>query len=534
MANRLQDSDAGHGALRDMLALEQEASDLDGTRFLTVLRRRWKVAVAIPILFTVAGYFWAQRQTEQFDASASVILRASVTETLFGTVDTAKDPDRDLRTEAELMTSGSFRDAVDAKLGRTAVYDVAPIAGTDVLSIKGHGSRASDAAGTANAVADYYVAQRRDRLLQDLTLARNTLTSKIAEVQPQLDKVNLDLAQPGAAGDQVLLARRLLVTDQLAGYRDKLSGLDIEAAVTTGGARVVAPAAIPGGPVAPRPRRTAAMFFFLGLFVGIVAAQLVDRLADGLDDVDEFEKRLGGVRILANVPNLGSPHRGVMLLGAPQSAAAEAIRSLRTSLQFLALDHKIRRIQVTSSAEDEGATATAANLAVAFAGAGMRVVLVDGDLRQPQLHQYFGLDGSRGFTTVLVGQSPLDSVLQPVAMQGWLRVLPAGPRPSNPAELLASGHLSRLLDELEQRCDIVIIDTPPVLPYTDAAVTAGHVDATVLVASMRSSRLKVIQRALRTLRVVDANVAGVVISQLEEPRSERSEQRNTPAQSAGA
>jgi non-specific protein-tyrosine kinase len=102
-------------------------------------------------------------------------------------------------------------------------------------------------------------------------------------------------------------------------------------------------------------------------------------------------------------------------------------------------------------------------------------------------------------------------------MQGWLRVLTAGPRPTNPSELLASGGLSNLLAALEERCDLVIIDSPPVLPYTDAAVVASSVDATILVARPRASKLTSLRRALRTLRVVESNVAGVVLSELEAP-----------------
>ena len=529
MATRTRgDRDNGADELRNLLALEQEAADLDASRVLGTLRRRWPVALLVPVVFAAIGYALSARGDKVYDASAFVVLRPTAADAKFVPVDTG-DPDRELQTESQFISGSSFRSQVATKLGRPADYRVDALFKTSVLAIIGTGATPTLASDNANAAAELYVGQRRDQIISGLNAAGGILTNRINALQTELNQVNAQLsASPKDANDTLLLSRRGDLATQLTGFRDRLSEIEIGVAVTSGGARVSSLALPPDKPVAPKPLRSATLFGLLGLLLGIALAVVIEAVTDDLGPADDLERRLHGVPLLTSVPSLGTAHRGVLLLNASQSASAEAVRTLRTSLQFLGIDRPLRRIQITSPSEDEGASVIAANLAVAFAGAGLRVVIVDGDLRTPAIHSYFGVDGMVGFTTVLVGQRQLDDVLQPIAMQGWLRVLATGPRPTNPSELLASGHLSRLLADLEERCDLVIIDSPPVLPYTDAAVIASLVDTTVVVASAGQSKLTPVLRALRRLRVVEAKVAGVVITNLE-PQSVAGRRREAPS-----
>ncbi len=510
---------------RSLLALEREAAELDASRALGVLRRRWPVVLLVPVVFAVLGYAVAAQGEKIYESSAFVVLRSTAGETQFTQIATANE-DRDLQTETQIINGAAFSESVGRVLGRPADYDAGAVFGTSVIRITGKGTDAAAAAATANAVADRYVSQRREAIIASLTAANTVLTARVTAVQAEIDQVNAQIAQlfpPGAVTSTVspvlatLQARQASLLEEQSQLRDQLGSIEISIAVTSGGAQVTAPAVPSGEPVAPQPMRTAVLFGMLGVLAGVAAAIALEQMTDVVGRADRFESQQPGVPVLAAVPALGAPHQGVLLLKAPHSASAEAIRTLRTSLQFLAIDRPLRRIQVTSATEDEGASAIAANLAVAFAGAGLRVVVLDGDLRHPHLHTYFGVDGMRGFTSALVSRGDIGEFLQPVAMQGWLRVLTAGPRPTNPSELLASGGLANLLTAIEERCDLVIIDSPPVLPYTDAAVVASFVDATILVARPRESKLTPLRRALRTLRVVESNVAGVVLTELEPP-----------------
>jgi succinoglycan biosynthesis transport protein ExoP len=524
---------AGANETRSLLALEREAAELDASRALGVLRRRWPVVLIVPIVFALLGYVMAAQRDEVYESSAYVVVRSTVGDSQFAQIETAND-DRNIQTETQIINGAAFAQSVSATLGRPADYDAGPVFGTSVIRVTGRGPDGATAAATANAVAERYVAQRRESIVKSLTAANAVLSSRVSAVQAEIDQVNTQIAQlsaqlfppnasttnPNAANSPLLStlqARQASLLTEQSQLRNQLGAIEVSVAVTSGGAQVSAAALPSSDPVAPKPMRSAVLFGMFGVLAGVAAAIALEQLTDVVGRADRFESQLPGVPVLASVPALGAPHTGVLLLQAPQSASAEAVRTLRTSLQFLAIDRPLRRIQVTSATDDEGASVVAANLAVAFAGAGLRVVVLDGDLRDPVLHTSFGVDGMRGFTSALVTRGDIGEFLQPIAMQGWLRVLTAGPRPTNPSELLASGGLSNLLAALEERCDLVIIDSPPVLPYTDAAVVASSVDATILVARPRESKLTSLRRALRTLRVVESNVAGVVLSELEPP-----------------
>lgn len=197
---------------------------------------------------------------------------------------------------------------------------------------------------------------------------------------------------------------------------------------------------------------------------------------------------------------------------APRGPEAEAYRILRTNLQFMGLDRPLRSLVVTSAVPEEGKTLTAANLAVAFAQTGQRVILVDADLRRPTLHRTFGLGRLAwgGLTSVLGGTVDLQAALTGTELED-LTVLTAGPIPPNPAELLGSQRMQALMAALHEQFDVVIYDTPPVLAVADASVLAPAVDGTLLVIRAYRVGHPQVRRAKEALEAVKARVLGVVL-----------------------
>ena len=194
------------------------------------------------------------------------------------------------------------------------------------------------------------------------------------------------------------------------------------------------------------------------------------------------------LRTLTEVPVLGvipfekSAKKSPLISeGQARSIRAEAFRQLRTNLQFVDVERPVRVLVVTSSVADEGKSTTATNLAVSFSESGRQVLLIEADLRRPRVADYLGLERAVGLTNVLAGQVDIDDVLQPWG-RGGLSVLPSGSIPPNPSELLGSPRMLDLLERLKTRFEIIVIDTPPLLPVTDAAVAAAHADGAVLVA----------------------------------------------------
>lgn len=193
-----------------------------------------------------------------------------------------------------------------------------------------------------------------------------------------------------------------------------------------------------------------------------------------------------------------------------RSSQAEAYRSLRTNLEFSSLDHPIHTLLVTSAAPDEGKSTTLANLGVISAQAGKRVVLLDCDLRRPRLHEFFELSNNVGVTTALLNAEatlPLQATSVPN-----LRVMTSGPLPPNPADLLASARMKALLELVSADADLVLLDAPPVITVTDAALLAAKVDGVLLVVSAGHTKRDHAQRAKDLLAKVNARLVGAVLT----------------------
>jgi non-specific protein-tyrosine kinase len=268
------------------------------------------------------------------------------------------------------------------------------------------------------------------------------------------------------------------------------------------------PAVPPLGPSSPKKL----LDLLLGLLLGLGLALGYFLLRESLDttvrsDADAVEA--------SGAPNLGvitfdkdadsNPIAAFDL----DSSRAEAMRVVRTNLQFVNVDNPPQRILVTSSVQGEGKTTTVVNLAVTMALAGKRVVVIDADLRKPRVAEYLGIDGTIGLTNLLAGQNELSDVLVRWR-RGLVFVLPSGPIPPNPAEVVGSKSMSLVIDFFASRFDVVLIDAPPLLPVSDAAILAAAVDGAILVVRDGKTHGSELARAAESLRQVNANLLGTV------------------------
>lgn len=197
----------------------------------------------------------------------------------------------------------------------------------------------------------------------------------------------------------------------------------------------------------------------------------------------------------------------------PKSPISEAYRTLRTNLQFAKINSELRTIMFTSSGPAEGKSTTIANVAVALAQSGRSIILVDCDLRKPVQHRIFG-KRNKGITNILVDDSPAETFLQETEIDN-LRILPSGPIPPNPSELLSSSKMVELFTELKELADIVLIDAPPTIAVTDAAVMATKVDGIVLVIDSTSVRPEMAQKAKDLLIKANGHILGVILNRVE-------------------
>ena len=259
----------------------------------------------------------------------------------------------------------------------------------------------------------------------------------------------------------------------------------------------------------------------LGLLLGLglaVMRELLDTSVKSAEDVAELTETpvLGGILF-----DPIAPKRPLLSDLESHSPRVEAFRILRTNLQFVDIDRDKKVVVVTSSLPGEGKTSTASNVALALHSAGERTLLVDGDMRRPQLATLFGLEPAVGLTTVLLGRMDLADAIQTHAATG-LDVLTSGNLPPNPAELLQSHAMGQLLKEVREDYDVVVIDAPPLLPVTDAALIAAQVDGAMVVVRQGKTSRDQLSHAMDRLEAVGARPLGIAMNMVPAGRRNRS------------
>ncbi|WP_290056356.1 polysaccharide biosynthesis tyrosine autokinase [Amycolatopsis solani] len=270
-------------------------------------------------------------------------------------------------------------------------------------------------------------------------------------------------------------------------------------------------ASVPADPVFPSLPLSLGAGLLAGLLAGVAGAlvrQAVDTRVRGEADLP---KDAGGA-VLGEIPFDRQADQSPTLLRSRQSARAEAFRKLRTNLQFVSAVGELRSIVVTSAVPAEGKSTTAVNLALTLVDSGLRVVVVDADLRQSRIAHYLGLVDTVGLTTVLLDRVGVDEALQ--RWGGDLHVLTAGELPPNPSELLGSPAMDQVLKDLEARFDLVVIDSPPLLPVTDAALLAKRATGALLVTAVGRTRRDQADRAVRALGTIGARLIGIVLNRV--------------------
>ncbi|GAA4685221.1 polysaccharide biosynthesis tyrosine autokinase [Phytohabitans rumicis] len=263
-------------------------------------------------------------------------------------------------------------------------------------------------------------------------------------------------------------------------------------------------------PVSPKPVRNLGLAALLGLLVGVGAAVLRETLDSTVKSSDEL-RAATDAPTLAVIPFDAKATDAPLLTEAASCSRGESLRHLRTNLQFADVDGPVRTLVVTSALPGEGKSTTAVNTAITFAQADKRVLLIDADLRRPKVAEYLDLEGAIGLSNVLAGQVDVADVVQRWGRhQLW--VLPSGSVPPNPSELLGSRAMAQLLAQQLEHYDLIVVDTPPLVPVTDAAVLAAMADGAVVVARSGKTPVAQIRTGLARLRAVDARVLGCVLN----------------------
>lgn len=311
--------------------------------------------------------------------------------------------------------------------------------------------------------------------------------------------------------------------------RDRTKESDLTLMMRVNNIHVVDDATLPKRPVKP----SLPLNLGAGLMLGLILGAAISFAREFLDKSVKVPSDLGDVPFLGVIPVLEASRNAaekqdrrrrrreasdedkpeLVVHRHPSSGVAEAARSIRTNIMFMSPDNPYKALLVTSAAPMEGKTTVACCIATAMAQAGQRVALVDCDMRRPRVHKVFGVSGSAGLTNALLDVAHLDKGLVETEVPG-LSVLPCGPIPPNPAELLHSEAFGKVLAELRSRFDRVVIDSPPLGPVTDGVVLATRVDGTVFVVRALKTSKEMARRAVRSVRKVKGELVGVVLNRV--------------------
>lgn len=490
---------------------QEEPADL--REYLAVIAgRKWTVLL-ITLIVAGGAVAYSLRQTPLYRTGARVLV---------GSVPPGQTAPQTTATESQLVAS----EQVAARVGDD--LDVAPgaalgglhveaVADSQVLAVSYTSPDPAFAARAANSFAINYIELREEQALEALVADRRTTERRIRNVQTALRGVLDETARARAAGDDARL--EALETDQLSlsarlgVLRQQLDDLNSDATLGRGMGDVIARADVPGAPFSPDVMTNGLLGLLFGLGLGIAAAFVRRQLDSRFQERTDVERILGAP-VLATIMKFkvdrGEPWP-VVTLARPRDGASEAYRGLRTNLQVLMDQKGYRSLLVTSPSAGEGKTITSANLAVAFAQAGRRVALVSADLRRPRVELYFRIRSDfAGLSTWLSGTDETP-VLTPTNLPN-LDILPSGPTPPNPSELLTSPRLRRLVDELEKSYHLVIFDSAPLLPVADAVGLAYQLDATLMVVDAAATHRSSTEHAREKLERVGGRLVGAVLN----------------------
>lgn len=514
-----------------------DQSERNVSEYFTVLRRRWFVIVATVLLAAAVVAVLDLSKTPVYSASTQLLLQPKQSESIFQPGVVVGDATRAIQNELKIINSLRVRTAVTKAFGSPVGISAASGGDDDIIILSATDSDPEQAAKKVNVYAETYQTVRREAILADLSESKTVLQQQVDDFQSQIDKVNAPLAaidqkivdtpvnSPSYPQlviereqlDKKVQSRRTELQNQLSDYQQRLQILQLsERLTTTGGVQILNPATVPSSPISPNITRDIVQAALIGLFIGIGLALLLEQADDSIRTTNDLERTAKGLPTLGLIPvdegwrNSDKPRLSTQEV--PMSATAEAYRGLRTTLQYLALNRPMGVVQITSASAGEGKTSTLSNLAVAFAEAGMPVAVVGADLRRPRVHSFFGVDGSVGLTSVLLGSVSLEQALQQSPIHQNIRVLPSGPRPPNPSELLSLDRTSVLIRSLLEDHAIVFVDCPPVLPVTDALVLSRCVDSSLFIAMSNSTSKRQAKRAMERLRQVNSPLIGTILN----------------------
>jgi non-specific protein-tyrosine kinase len=513
---------------------------------LMVFRRQLPLIIAVTLLVTAAAATYTLRRTPVYDSTASVLVRAMITDTNMAASGQRIGGQLNIFNQRQLAMSEPVAAVAAGSLHTTTTpvellehVKVDVPANSQILRIRYRDAVPQTAQRGADAFAKAYLTSREADARTQARARQGSLSQELAQLNNQLEVAQTTADDPSATARdrQAAQARRRSLNDRIQQLNAELNSF-LSPNFTPG--TVIAAAALPSTPASPD-ARPVGIGLLVGLFLGVVLAFVRDRTDDRLRGREDLAERLDRP-VLATIPPLSKRVRdgrglrwrrrssnGLVTIDEPNSPAAESYRTLRTRMARLAAQRDINSVMVVSAGVGEGKSTTAANLAVVLAETGKDVLLVSADLRRPRIHQFFGLPNKSGLSNLLLyglafdrGRNPAgDDTATDTAQELWsavwsvvpsLWVLLSGPPPQHPSALMDSDAMRQFLKEQRDLFDFVILDCPPALVVADAMALAPLADAILVVADAKESDREQVSRLKEEVEQVGGRIVGAVLN----------------------
>ncbi len=500
-------------------------------RWIGSARRAWWWLVVPVLVGASAGAVLAIRSDDvRYRATAVTYAQGQLPSTSASGSQQQEDPEPFLRSQAQLARSSETLGRVVTALGSGSVDGLRASVSVRVdgdaktLAISAVDDSPAGAVATANAVADALSDMGLEELSTRLRVRADELQRQVDRMAATVEDLNAELQRAREAGEDTttLQARRSTASSQYSSLVTSQQELLNAIALQRAPLAMLEPAQSARTIGTASPVLRGLIGALVGLLVGVGLLRLRQFLDDTVRWVDQAES-LVEAPLLAELPEEKIDRPGTLpVLEHPTGGLAESFRGLRTALKFVGQGSELRSVAVVSSQPGDGKTLTAANLAVSYAQAGVKVVLVSGDLRNPALDQLFDSAGDRGFADILAKPANLDGsvpdveaaevldALQYTAVRN-LRILPAGTVPEQPSELLAGKRAGQVVQVLHSVAEMVIVDSPP-LVVADPEILGGMVDGLLLVVSVNRTRVRRLRRAVSRLRGTRLRLVGLVVN----------------------
>jgi succinoglycan biosynthesis transport protein ExoP len=492
---------------------------MDVRAYLEILRRRiWVILItaAITVIVALIGTLLV---VPEYSASATVRVATAASGSTDYVSHDINYADRLMNTYIKIATSGPVLAQLVQKLNleRPPRVDIEVPANTELMKITVEDQNPTLAKDAANILADILIAQVREQSGARGQTAQDILTEQLSQTQAELDQARKNyesvLGQFSPESAQGVTAKRLLDLKEETHTRllEQYERIRLSDAVRLNTISIVEPAVAPATPSKPQKALNLGLGLFLGLVAGVGLAFLLENMDTTLHTSEQIA-RTTGLPMLGRIPTVKRPLQNLFINN--NLPLEEAFRRLRINIMIHDHSAPLQTFLVTSAQAEEGKSTIVTNLARVIAQSGRTVLLADCNLRSPTLHSFFGLPNQFGLSSVLQQKISSDRALQESNVSG-LYVLTSGPAPSNPTELLGSARMPALLERFAQHFDIILLDTPALLPVADTAVLATAVDGVVLVVRRTRARYETVWAACQQLADIKATILGVVVNRAE-------------------